>query len=124
MAVAPPGRGRRAVTRYRVLERLPGASYLECRLETGRTHQIRVHLASLGHPVLGDQTYGGRRAGPALPPADLAGLGGVALHAAGLAFAHPVTGARLEFLSPLPDRIGRLLSHLRSLPRRAGPIRS
>jgi 23S rRNA pseudouridine1911/1915/1917 synthase len=111
MAVARAGTGKRAVTRFRVLERLPGATLVECRLETGRTHQIRVHLASLGHPLLGDDTYGGR-AGHG--PADvLAGLGGVALHAAGLGFLHPVSGATLEFSSPLPDRIAQVLSHLR-----------
>jgi 23S rRNA pseudouridine1911/1915/1917 synthase len=118
MAVARPGKGKRAVTRFRVLERLPGVTLVECRLETGRTHQIRVHLAARGHPVLGDETYGGRRdhaADPALTRLILM-LGGVALHAAGLGFTHPVTGAVLEFSSPLPDRIESLLSHLRNRP--------
>jgi 23S rRNA pseudouridine1911/1915/1917 synthase len=111
MAVARTGTGKRAVTRFRVVERWPGATLVECRLETGRTHQIRVHLASLGHPLLGDETYGGR-AGQG--PSDLvAGLGGVALHAAGLGFLHPVTGAVLEFSCPLPDRIAQILSLLR-----------
>lgn len=121
MAVVAEGKGKRAVTRFRVLERVgtgTGAvSYLECRLETGRTHQIRVHLASLGHPLLGDDTYRGRRAMPADDPrlTELVeGLDGVALHAAGLAFTHPVTGAALEFSCPLPDRIDRVLSHLRT----------
>ncbi len=117
MAVARPGKGKRAVTRFRVLERFPAATLLECRLETGRTHQIRVHLASLGHPLLGDRTYGGRQEGRTADPvlAELiTQLGGVALHAAGLSFAHPVTGERVELVSPLPDRIERLLSHLRS----------
>jgi 23S rRNA pseudouridine1911/1915/1917 synthase len=121
MAVLKEGKGKRAVTRFQVLERFGAAagavSFLECRLETGRTHQIRVHLASLGHPLLGDDTYRGRRAAPAGDPrlADLiAGLGGVALHAAGLAFAHPTTGAAMEFSCPLPDRIGQILSHLRT----------
>jgi 23S rRNA pseudouridine1911/1915/1917 synthase len=120
MAVLKEGKGKRAVTRFQVLERLGAAagavSFLECRLETGRTHQIRVHLASLGHPLLGDDAYRGRRAAPAGDSrlTDLiAGLGGVALHAAGLAFAHPTTGAPMEFSCPLPDRIGQILSHLR-----------
>jgi 23S rRNA pseudouridine1911/1915/1917 synthase len=107
MAVRPSGQGRRAVTHLRVLERFAGFTYLEARLETGRTHQIRVHLASLGHPVAGDRVYGRRRA--PLPVL----LEGLALHAAALAFTHPVTGRRLEFTAPLPARIERLLSHLR-----------
>lgn len=107
MAVRPVGRGRRAVTHFRVLERFAAFTYLEARLETGRTHQIRVHLASLGHPVAGDTVYGRRRPAPPVP------LGGLALHAATLAFLHPETGRPLEFSTPLPPRIGRLLSHLR-----------
>jgi 23S rRNA pseudouridine1911/1915/1917 synthase len=121
MAVLAEGKGKRAVTRFQVVERLgagaQAVSVVECRLETGRTHQIRVHLASLGHPLLGDDTYRGRRAAPAGDPRLtelIAGLGGVALHAAGLAFAHPATGAPMDFSCPLPDRIGRILSHLRS----------
>ena len=117
MAVVPAGRGKRAVTRFRVLERFPDVTFLECRLETGRTHQIRVHLTSLGYSLLGDQTYGGRRETRAPDPVlgDLiAGLDGVALHAAELAFTHPVTGQRLELVSHLPDRLERILSHLRT----------
>ena len=120
MAVAREGHGKRAVTRFRVLERFRGATLLECRLETGRTHQIRVHLASLGHPLLGDRTYGGRREGRAtdpLPAELVATLQGVALHAAGLGFVHPVTGQPLEFVSPLPYRFQGVLSHLRSVSR-------
>ena len=124
MAVLREGKGKRAVTHFKVLERFGAGSgavsFIECRLETGRTHQIRVHLASLGHPLLGDDTYRGRRAAPAgdLELTELiAGLGGVALHAAGLAFAHPTTGAPMDFSCPLPDRIGRILSHLRNRTR-------
>ena len=116
MAVVTGGRGRRSVTRFRVLERWPGVSYVECRLETGRTHQIRVHLASLGHPLLGDETYGRRRASAAGGPVPLPlleGLGGVALHAAGLAFVHPATGELVAFESALPGRMARLLDALR-----------
>lgn len=116
MALAGEGRGKRALTRYRVLERLPEVTYLECRLETGRTHQIRVHLASVGHPLLGDGTYGRRKEGGTDPTLAglIDGLDGVALHAAGLAFTHPVTGSRVELVSPLPPRIERILSRLRT----------
>jgi 23S rRNA pseudouridine1911/1915/1917 synthase len=107
MAVVPGGK--RAVTRYTVLERFSRFTDLEVRLETGRTHQIRVHLASLGHPVAGDELYGGR-SGRAPLPVPFTGL---ALHAAHLAFEHPANGRRVEFASPLPTRMGRLLSHLR-----------
>jgi 23S rRNA pseudouridine1911/1915/1917 synthase len=103
-------RGKRAVTRYRVLERFSQFSDLDVRLETGRTHQIRVHMASLGHPVAGDELYGGRAARTPLPVS----LEGLALHAAELAFVHPVTECSLQFASPLPSRIERLLSHLRA----------
>ena len=129
MAVAPAGKGKRAVTRYRVLERLTGTSLVECRLETGRTHQIRVHMASLGHPVLGDDAYGAWRgrasAAPALEGLErlVANLDGVALHAAGLTFAHPATGAPVDCASPLPPRMERLVQALRgrARPERARP---
>jgi 23S rRNA pseudouridine1911/1915/1917 synthase len=108
MAVRSAGQGKRAVTRYRVLERFAHFTLLEAALETGRTHQIRVHMASLGHPVAGDDVYGGRRRPPLPAPLD-----GLALHAAALAFIHPVTGRPVELTSPLPARMERLLAHLR-----------
>jgi 23S rRNA pseudouridine1911/1915/1917 synthase len=108
MAVRPAGQGRRAVTEFRVLERFAAFTYLEARLQTGRTHQIRVHLASLGHPIAGDAVYGGRKRRLLPVP-----LEGVALHATALAFVHPATDKPLEFVSPVPARIGQLLSHLR-----------
>jgi 23S rRNA pseudouridine1911/1915/1917 synthase len=108
MAVRPAGQGRRAVTEFRVLERFTAFTYLEARLQTGRTHQIHVHLASLGHPIAGDAVYGGRRRHPMPVPME-----GVALHATALAFVHPATNQPLEFVSPVPARIGQVLSHLR-----------
>jgi 23S rRNA pseudouridine1911/1915/1917 synthase len=107
MAIRPPGQGRPAVTRFSVVERFQGFTLVRCRLETGRTHQIRVHLSSLGHPVAGDGVYG--RGQPRLP----LDLDGVALHAARLSFVHPVTQERMEFTAPVPPRLARFLSLLR-----------
>jgi len=111
MAVRPPGRGKRAVTHYRVLERFRDFTSLEARLETGRTHQIRVHCLHIGHAICGDTVYRSRSAGRLPIPFE-----GIALHAAALAFDHPVTGRRLEFVSPTPPRIVRLLGYLREWP--------
>ena len=86
--------GKPAVTHVQVLERLKGFSYVECSLETGRTHQIRVHLASVGHPLLGDELYGPKKC-------PVAGLQGQTLHAMVLGFRHPVTDEYLEFTAPL-----------------------
>jgi len=95
--------GRPALTRFRTLEALSGAALVECRLATGRTHQIRVHLESIGHPLLGDPVYGprGGRLTPALAAASET-LGRQALHAVELAFAHPGNGQPMRFRSPLP----------------------
>lgn len=120
MAVVRTG-GRHAVTHYRETDRLPRppesplVSLVECRLETGRTHQIRVHLAHIGHPVLGDRTYGSGFAASAskLSPEAaqaLTALGRQALHATMLGFEHPVTGEKMRFESPVPDDFQTLLT--------------
>ncbi len=105
MAAGVPG-GRSAVTHYRVLEVFPGYSHVECRLETGRTHQIRVHMASLGHPVAGDPLYGGKCPLP---------LTSQCLHAREIRFRHPVTGEDMTFACPLPPEFQGVLEKLRSL---------
>ena len=107
MAVVASG-GKEAVTHYRVLQAFGRAAALvECRLATGRTHQIRVHLTHLGHPLIGDQTYGRAKAAAGLPP-EARAFPRQALHAARLGFRHPVTGAELDFTSPLPDDLAAL----------------
>jgi 23S rRNA pseudouridine1911/1915/1917 synthase len=107
-----------SVTHYRVLERFKDATFLSIRLETGRTHQIRVHMAHLGHPLLGDAMYGPEAGVPAgLPCGPGAGeqmvLKRQALHAARLSFSHPVTRERLVFKAPLPSDLLDILSYLR-----------
>lgn len=97
--------GKRAVTHYRVLERLRGYTYIECALETGRTHQIRVHMSSLGHPLLGDEVYGGVR--PNIT------TNGQCLHAGILGLVHPTTGEYMEWEAPLPDYFTKLLNVLK-----------
>ncbi len=104
MAIVRTG-GKRAVTHYRVLERFGNYTYIECQLETGRTHQIRVHMASLGHPLLGDEVYG-RVKSPFK-------LEGQTLHAMVLGFIHPTTGEYMEFEAPLPEYFEKLLEKLR-----------
>lgn len=98
--------GRDAVTHYRVLERFRQFTYVECQLETGRTHQIRVHMASIGHPLLGDAVYG-----PAKCPYRLTGQ---TLHAGVLGIVHPRTGEYMEFTAPLPEYFEELLKKLRA----------
>ena len=98
--------GRRAVTHYRVLERFGDYTYIECELETGRTHQIRVHMSSIGHPILGDSIYG-----PAKAPFK---LDGQTLHAKILGITHPSTGKYMEFDAPLPEYFTSLLDKLRN----------
>ena len=111
IAIVPEGRGRRAVTHWRLLRPLDHAALVECRLETGRTHQVRVHLASLGHPLLGDPVYGRTRAEHA-PTLQRLQFARQALHAAQLGFVHPVTSAALAFESNIPPDMQRLLSEL------------
>lgn len=110
--------GKPAVTHYRVEERFAAHTLIEATLESGRTHQIRVHMAHIGHPLLGDPLYGGR---PVLPPHPSDGLRIAmhgfrrqALHATRLAFAHPVTGESLQFESPLPRDLMAMLTLLRT----------
>lgn len=99
--------GRPAVTHWTVLERFPGFTYVECRLETGRTHQIRVHMAHLGHPILGDTVYGAKKPVP--------GLQGQCLHAVGLRFLHPRTGETVELSCGLPEEFEARLRKLRGM---------
>mgnify|MGYP001051355212 CR=1 FL=1 len=93
--------GREAVTHWSVLARYPGYTHVECRLETGRTHQIRVHLASIGHPLLGDTVYGAKKPVP--------GLAGQCLHARRLRFVHPASGETVELECSLPDWFQEIL---------------
>lgn len=104
MAVVPTGR--RAVTHWEVVARYPGVTHLRCRLETGRTHQIRVHMAYIGHPILGDTVYGAKKPVP--------GLTGQCLHATGLRFIHPRTGEPVELHCPLPSEFTAMLQKLQN----------
>ena len=97
--------GKDAITHYRLLENLQNASLLECRLETGRTHQIRVHMKSIGHPLLGDPLYG--------PKKNLYAIKGQALHAMVLGFVHPRSGEYMEFSADYPEDFQKLLNKLR-----------
>jgi 23S rRNA pseudouridine1911/1915/1917 synthase len=110
MAVQREGRGKHAVTHYRTLKLLDRAALIECRLETGRTHQVRVHMAHIGHPLLGDPVYS--RGGPHKALLAQLGFRRQALHAAHLGFIHPVTSKAVSFESPITDDMQQLFSHL------------
>ena len=97
--------GREAVTHWEVIARYPGYTHVRCRLETGRTHQIRVHMAYIGHPILGDTVYGAKK--------DVPGLTGQCLHAVGLRFLHPRTHEVMELSCPLPEEFTRMLQKIR-----------
>ena len=112
IAVQGEGRGKRAVTHWRVIEPLDQAALVECRLETGRTHQVRVHMASIGHALVGDPVYGGTSRTHRKLLQEL-GFYRQALHSADLEFTHPLTRGRLSFSSPLPSDMQQLFNALR-----------
>jgi len=111
IAIVEGSRGKRAVTHWKRLDALHGAALVECRLETGRTHQVRVHMASISHPLLGDPVYGraGKAHGVLLKEL---GFHRQALHAAELGFTHPVTKDKLSFSSPMPADMQELFNAL------------
>jgi 23S rRNA pseudouridine1911/1915/1917 synthase len=111
-----PGQGKEAVTHLEVVKRLPGCTLLSCRLETGRTHQIRIHLAELGHPICGEKVYNRRPGQPSIP--DSSGAPRLALHATELGFAHPATGENMHWTMPLPADLQGFLEKLSSHERR------
>lgn len=110
MAVRREGKGKHAVTHYRTVRALDRAALVECKLETGRTHQVRVHMAHIGHPLVGDPVYS--RGGPHKALLAQLGFRRQALHAAKLGFSHPVTSKTLSFESPIADDMQQLFSHL------------
>ncbi|MDD4857673.1 MAG: pseudouridine synthase, partial [Candidatus Krumholzibacteria bacterium] len=122
MAVVSEG-GKEATTTYYVIDTFGPFQYIRLKLGTGRTHQIRVHLSRVGHPVLGDPVYGGRKerrgglTGKAAASADraLSMIERQALHAEELSFVHPATGERMTFKAPLPDDFGAVLDFLKTL---------
>ena len=111
MAVVKDGTGREAITHYRVLERFGGISYLALELETGRTHQIRVHMSYTGHPLLGDDVY--RPTKNRFEEKHPKLFDGQALHATRLTLTHPTTGERMSFTAPLPENFEKALELLR-----------
>lgn len=112
MTVLREGKGKHAVTHFRTVERFKDTALVECRLETGRTHQVRVHMAHIGHPLIGDSTYNNRRKAFKFGP-NQSYFDRQALHAVSLGFIHPITGEKLGFESRLPDDIQLLLTSLR-----------
>jgi 23S rRNA pseudouridine1911/1915/1917 synthase len=104
--------GKRAVTHVKPIERLGGYTVIECRLETGRTHQIRIHLSEHGHPLCGDKVYRGPYPGKPIP--DESGAPRLSLHAAELGFQHPITGELIRFAMPLPADLTGLIQRLRA----------
>jgi 23S rRNA pseudouridine1911/1915/1917 synthase len=111
-AVLPDGKGKHAVTHFRMVEPLQKAALVECRLETGRTHQVRVHMAHIGHPLIGDATYNNRQKAFLFGP-NQSYFQRQALHAVSLGFIHPITGEKLAFESAIPDDIQDLLRSIR-----------
>jgi len=109
----PPGEGQRAVTNVEVVEELGDFTLVECRLETGRTHQVRIHLGEVGTPICGERVYDRPPHGRPVP--DLSGAPRLALHAARLGFDHPTTGKRMTWDSPLPEDLKRLVERLRRI---------
>lgn len=112
MTVVAEGRGKRAVTHYRTIEPLSGATLIECRLETGRTHQVRVHMTHIGHPLVGDPVYG-RAKKPLSDVLKTLGFARQALHAAHLGFIHPVSGNAIALDSEIPADMRELIDKLR-----------
>ena len=108
MAVVPASEGRRAVTHYRQLNHAKGFSLIECRLETGRTHQIRVHMAYIKHPLVGDPVYG--------PKKQSLTQDGQMLHAGVLGFVHPITGEYLEFHRDPPEEFRKVCEKIGLIP--------
>ncbi len=113
MAVVKPNLGRYAATNWKVLERFTGFTYAEAVLETGRTHQIRVHMSYIGHPLMGDETYGGNRT--KFERQNEALIDGQMLHATALILTHPRTGEKMRFSSDLPDNFTQILDKLKKI---------
>jgi 23S rRNA pseudouridine1911/1915/1917 synthase len=112
MAIVEAGRGKHAITHYETVETLKGATVIQCKLETGRTHQVRVHMAHIGHGLLGDPVYGKNRK-PMSETLSRLNFARQALHAAHLGFVHPVTGIEVALTSKIPDDMRELMNVLR-----------